>query len=294
MPTLAELLARNDKVLDSQIARVEREVVRNYRAALEDIRAELARLYDRYAVEGVLTHAEMSKFNRLKGLDKFIRETMNPVFKENRKLTNKLQKVEYEEGFYRTAWAIDRDTGAALKWGILRPESVVSAVANPMKDIALKRLTTNSLLSIRSTVTQGLIRGDSFPKMARNLRRSINSTASDNMRIVRTEGNRAQNQGIQETYRYAEEELDIDLVEFWDAILDSRVRDSHARLEGQPKNEEHNGWFLGGVWAAGPGQSGVASEDINCRCRVRAEVKDFPPTVKGERKTYEEWRKEFR
>ena len=120
MPTLSEMQGRNDKILDRYIGATEREVIRNYAAALDDINAQMAKLYAKYAAGDVLTLAEMTKYNRLQALDKFIRETMRPMYLSNERLMGRLGKVEYEEAFYRTAWAIDQDAGVALIMFYLR------------------------------------------------------------------------------------------------------------------------------------------------------------------------------
>ena len=45
-----------------------RELEDSYRAALNDIRAEIARLYQQFDVAGELTRAEASRFIRLSGI----------------------------------------------------------------------------------------------------------------------------------------------------------------------------------------------------------------------------------
>ncbi len=101
------------------------------------------------------------------------------------------------------------------------------------------------------------------------------------MQIARTEGMRALNAGHQRAYDEAEKN-GIGLSIMWDATLDSRTRPSHGALDGKYKNEEHNGWYVAelGRYVSGPGQSGVASFDINCRCRTHAHIKGFPPLRK--------------
>ena len=96
--------------------------------------------------------------------------------------------------------------------------------------------------------------------------------------------------------------MGCDIVEMWDATLDSRTRPSHAALDGQYMDEEHGGWYVPeiGKYVSGPGQSGVASFDINCRCRTTAHVRGFPPKeryIRGKSAaepyiTYSDWMKE--
>lgn len=283
--------------LDAKLDSVEKEVLKNYAEALDAIRTDMANVYERYSVNGVLTHAEMSKFNRLRRLERELTEELRPMFLKNERLIEKLAQVQYEEAFFRYAWAVDQQTGVALAWGSLREDDIIAAVANPLRKVAESRLRQDGRIVIRRTVTQGLIRGISFPRMARGIRDAINGNASDAVRIVRTEGQRAQVLGQQNTYSRARER-GVEAVEVWDATLDSRTRNSHGTLDGvQAKYcSGHPYWDTEVGRVRGPLQSGVASFDINCRCRIRGEIKGYEPRVRrirGEElqpyQTYTDW-----
>lgn len=60
---------------------------------------------------------------------------------------------------------------------------------------------------------------------------------------------------------------------------DERVRDSHAEMEGQKVPIDEPFILPGGAKAMYPGESGVAAEDINCRCFVEY-VEEKTPTEK--------------
>ena len=160
--TLRELENRNSQVLDANLTRYERELLRNYREALRDIRSDIGKVYERYAVNGKLTNAEMSKYNRLTSLERQLTEDIRPVFAKNQRLIERMSRVEYEEAFYRSAWAIDQNTGVALRWGLLNPKTVEAAVANPLRKIGEARLRQDGLIKIQRAVSQGLIRGLSY------------------------------------------------------------------------------------------------------------------------------------
>jgi uncharacterized protein with gpF-like domain len=167
-----------------------------------------------------------------------------------------------------------------------------------LRKIAETRLKQDGLIKIRRAVSQGLIRGASYQNMPREIKDAINGNAADAMRIVRTEGQRAQSMGQQAKYADARR-IGVEVVDVWDATLDGRTRDSHGALDGV-KAQYQGGkpyWYVNGYRTSGPGQSGVASEDINCRCRIRGEVEGFEPEkrrIAGEiqkYQTYEEWKR---
>jgi SPP1 gp7 family putative phage head morphogenesis protein len=288
----------NLSALDRRITGYEREVLRNYAAALKKIRNDIAKLYERYSVNGQLTYAEMSKYNRLTSLESQVADIMRPAFGKIDRLIDKVGPLEYEEAFYRAGWAIDQTTGVALKWGLLNDKAVKAAVANPLDLIAKTRLKQDGITKIRRAVTQGLIRGQSYPNMMKEIRGAINGNAYDAMRIVRTEGQRAQVQGQLANYEQARK-IGVEVVDIWDATLDSRTRESHGKLDGVKAHYKDGVpyWYTDVGEVTGPGTSGVASFDINCRCRIRGEIEGFAPEkrrIDGEiqkYQTYDEWKK---
>lgn len=278
----------------------DRKIVGNYRVALEEIRGMLAKLYEKYAdSDGVLTYAEMTKYNRLKALHANIMDILGPVYSKNDALVKKLATVEYEAGFFRHAWSIDNQAGVSLSWGLPAPKMIDAAVNaaefRALRDIAIKRLRGEGVLGIDRVITQGLIQGQSYPKMARKLKEYVDGNLTQFLRIARTEGHRASVIGSQAAYDDAER-LGIEFEEVWDATLDDRTRPEHGALDGVPKNEEHGGWHLAGMWVTGPGQSGDPAQDINCRCVTRAQLTGYSPKVRRIRDegiqpyiTYSDW-----
>jgi len=133
--------------------------------------------------------------------------------------------------------------------------------------------------------------------MATDIQLAINGTRYDALRIARTEAGRAQVMGSQRTFQRAED-LGIEGVQVWVATLDARTRDTHGKLDGKIYNAEKGGWRIPGTntWTPGPHQSGIAKEDINCRCAIDYRVNEDAPEVRrirgeGTRPyiTYAEW-----
>ena len=129
-------------------------------------------------------------------------------------------------------------------------------------------------------ITQGVIKGESIPKIARR----INNTAlmhskNSAMLIARTETLRSTGLGSQIAYDKAAD-LGVKVRQIWDATLDEKTRVSHAALDGQARDDK-TGMFSTSVGQIpGPRRSGVAGFDINCRCAVRPEVEGFSPEVR--------------
>ncbi len=276
------MLPQNEKTIWRAIDGIqneyERELMLNYKTALTKIRLSMGRIYERYAEKGILTHAEMTKFNRLDKLTKNISGIMGPMFSKNGRLVDRLTKVQYEEMFFRYGWAIEQEAKVNLNWGLLNPKTIEEAVKNDLALIAKQGLRQDGLLGIRRTVVQGLIRGDSYPKMARKIKKFIDRSASGYMTIARTEGQRAAVLG-QIAQADKSEELGITINRIWDATLDGSTRPEHQAMDGRKAGKD--GMFdtpVGPV--AGPLQSGDPAFDINCRCRLREEIEEYKPDIR--------------
>lgn len=270
--------------------------------ALARVRDLLSSLYEKYSVDGVLTLAEMSKYNRLTAIEKRIAEIMGEVYSRGGKLVNRLTKDVYQAAFYRHEWAVAQGVGADISFGLLNPKAIEAVVGNPMAKIALEGMKDNGLRKIKREITQGLIRGDSYPKMASAIKGAFDTDARDTLRIVRTEGQRAMNQGIKEAYEEAEAQ-GVDIIQVWDASLDTRTRPDHAALdgvEGRKGGGYDVAWhFPSGGWSPSPGNSGIAKQDINCRCRLVGKIRGYEPKSRRIRdegvqpyKTFADWAQE--
>ncbi|GAG59054.1 unnamed protein product, partial [marine sediment metagenome] len=118
------------------------------------------------------------------------------------------------------------------------------------------------------------------------------------MRIARTEAHRSQIKGELDNIDHAEEQ-GIIIQKIWLTALDWRTRDDHASMDGQEADKDGNFHFPSGGTTRGPGQSGIAEQDIHCRCDIMEEVDGIRPEKRrlgkegiGEYKNYGEWAKD--
>ena len=262
-----------------------RLIAANYRQALKEIRNELTQVYEKYAIDGKLTYAEMSKYNRLTKLEAEILKEINGMYNDNAKVILRLGPEIYQESFYRHHWGISRAYGIDVNFGLLRPEQVREAVRNPMTKISLDGIKGEGLTGIRRTIMQGLIQGKSYTKMSKSITEFAERTAAGYERIVRTEGQRAAvkgNQAVSQDLRNRGFEID----EVWLATLDGATRQEKQSLDNTTATMRGGKaqWFIPGTgWVDGPVQTGVAALDINCRCDSFAEIREFPDKYRRQR-----------
>lgn len=288
-----------DSLVDRMTRETERQIVKNYRRSLVNIRVDLQKLYDKYGTEGKLTYAEMTRYNRLANLHKTLEKELIDLTGSNGRETKMLAGNAYQESFYRYGYLIEKNLRVGLRYGILNREVIRAAVQNPIGGLTLNEVLEKNrrdiILKVRQEVTQGLVKGESYFKMAGRIKETLGKDAPKALRVARTEGGRAQSLGMTDSLDHAEGR-GIQMDRIWVATLDGRTRDSHQSMDGQKADE--NGYFTlpNGAKTRGPLQSGLASEDINCRCTVITDVdEDTVRRVRGEGvqkyKTYEEWRR---
>jgi SPP1 gp7 family putative phage head morphogenesis protein len=152
---------------------------------------------------------------------------------------------------------------------------------------------------IQSAITQGILQGESIPKVAKRMQRVTNMDRSAAIRNARTAMTNAQNGGRLEAMERAKEK-GIEIKKAWMATLDDRTRDSHALLDGEQVELDET--FSNGLMFPGDA-NGEPSQIYNCRCRMIHVYPKYSPdfsdlslrnTDNLGNMTYEEWKESHR
>ena len=296
--SLSGELIKADKALDSILSGTERRIVRAHANSLVAIRSELAQVYAKYEKAGELTYAEMAKYGRLQGLEADIRKELNSLTGKTVRAVDSGNMAGYAESYYRTVFGIEGEAQAKLGYSMLNKNTIQRAIDNPLEKLALRRNAANIKITMSQQITQGLIQGESYTKMASRVKDTLESNTNNALRIARTEAHRAQQLGRKDSTERASE-LGVEMEKVWDASLDDRTRDSHQSLDGVAVgvDEDFYNPETGGRGPV-PGSMGTAEDDINCRCSVRYQIKGYSPEVRNAREegtipyqTYEEYAK---
>ena len=298
MPDIRALENRTIKALAARENRYARQGALAWKDALDTMRVDMSKIYEKYAVDGVLSRADMAKYNRYATMEKQMIEITQEAVVKTRGMLDRMRPDMYNESFYRYAWTIDNSENIRVAWGVLNKDAVIENLANNFYFISKKTYGQNAVVGIRRALNDGLITGKSYTAMIKDLKQSINTSNSNMMRILRTEGQDAVNSGQDNTYLRAEEK-GVDGVRKWDATIDGKTRPAHQALDNQPRQPD--GLYDGPaaqrapypVWAGL-----IAKQRIHCRCSERFEVTDFPPQLRRSRdggviefQSYDEWSK---
>ncbi|MDR4987171.1 phage minor head protein [Bacillus cereus] len=291
------------------IKKAERAIARIYAKTLVEIRKQMAEQYEKYEQNGELTLEEMLKYDRLNKLNKRINWIMGVNHKEVSKQMTKVLGEVYKDGYYLTAWGVETTTRTKLGYASVRPESLTAMLQNPVAGLTLKsRLEKNRadiIHKIQQEVTQGLQENETYSKMAKRLKDSLEGDVVKATRIVRTEGHRVQESAKHDAAEHANKNGVI-MLKQWNTLEDERVRPgrgigkkdgkgkaNHRKLNNQkiPMDALFDDGLSKGP---APGLLAAAGSSINCRCLLTYTVEriERPNHQELENMAFEEWEKE--
>lgn len=183
-----------------------------------------------------------------------------------------------------TAFAIhNEDTIRALMMD--DPDLLPQASVDSAKDLRWNRQ------HFQSAITQGILQGESIPKIAKRLRSVLDMDLRSSIRNARTATTAAENMGRMASFDRAQK-MGIKLKKEWMATLDGRTRHSHRQLDGVAI--ENDATFDNGCKFPGD-PHGPSWEVYGCRCGIVVKLEDLDQST-AERfsrlgsMTYEEWK----
>lgn len=302
-----------DKEIEELTKRLEAEYKAAYRETrdkakkhlkkFEKTRAEMAERLSK----GEITQAKYNEWfereivlaKRYKALEKELCEDMHNANKRAAEIINESATVVYAENHNFGTFEIEAATGIDTSYALYSSDTVRQLMKGdkyllPKRDPDWKKDYVWNTRKANAAVTQGILQGESMPKIAQRIARSL---ATSNMTsatlAARTMVTCAENKGRLDSYKRAEA-MGIEMNKKWLSAHDSRTRDSHRIVDGEsiPVDERFS---VGDDELECPGDpDGSPAEVYNCRCTMIADLKDSPYKGIGidyvDGITYEEWK----
>ena len=122
---------------------------------------------------------------------------------------------------------------------------------------------------IAAHVSRAIATGMTYAQTAQQLAGCTSIGFNNAVRIARTEGHRVQTTATMDAMTEAKKK-GASVVKQWDATLDARTRDSHAKVDGEVRELDEP--FSNGLMFPGD-PNGDAAEVINCRCALLQRAK---------------------
>lgn len=300
---------------ERKIAEFQAEVRETYQQAQADAQEALSRFLRRFEKEderqrekvkaGELSEADYKawrkgKILRSRQLSSTLDQVSRAMTEANQvamaALAGRLPEVYAENANY-AAFQTCEASGLDLAFSLVDAPTVQHMLTAgealfsvPALDVA-KDVAWNRRL-MASQLTQGVLLGESIPKMARRVQSVTGSNIATAVRTARTAVTGAECAGRVSSYERARD-MGIKLKQEWVATLDGRTRHSHRKLDGT--KVEVGGTFPNGCRFPGDPTARYA-EICNCRCTLVAAVEGFETDdAKRASKlpkgmTYEEWK----
>ena len=205
---------RLEKLTNSLMLSQERNTViflKAYKGSLTEVQAYVNLLYAKYSTDGVLSMAEMYKFNRYTDMEKEITSIISDLGKQEKTfMTNEL-KATYKASYLKTGAILNEGIPAlAISFSIIPTVAVEKALTYPWSGLDFSsRIWKNKdalISNLRQTLTRGFIDGSSIKDMSKSLKNVMDISATNAKRLVRTESMHVIAAGHHDVYTKAGEE----------------------------------------------------------------------------------------
>ncbi|PNV62222.1 hypothetical protein C0033_08905 [Clostridium sp. chh4-2] len=307
---LNRLLVQVRRIEEHREKGAEAEIRKAYQELMKELQHYLADTYTQYAEDDQLTYAILQKHGYYARFLEEVEQKINDISPDVKRLIRSMVDQTYE---YTYNGMIDcvKKASAGVEMGTLKactPDIIRRAVENPVSKLTLNdRLEKHRkeiIYDIKQNISVGLMNGDRYSTMANRIKKSVNGDYKKAIRIARTETHRVREAGNHDAALLTDEVLKISesgmwMAKTWKTMKDERVRPAgktkgkarrydHRKMEGIMIPVEEEFTLPSGAKTMAPGQSGVAGEDINCRCYLsyglkKADLQDKEPQGRKKR-----------
>lgn len=274
--------------MDSEAAALE-ELEKQYAAALKDIKekvkmfqADIDLLDQALSQDGLddttramLQSQKRSKIyqqNYQKALQGQVSGILDKMHGDTYATIDKYLNGCYETGYIGTMYDI-AGQGVPLVVPVDQAAAVKAVLTDSKVSNGLYAALGVDVAKLKKSITQEISRGiaSSLPysDIARNISNVSKAPMSRAKTIARTEGHRIQQTSSRDA-QFAAKKKGADVLKQWDAALDGRTRDSHARVDGEIRELDEK--FSNGLMFPGD-PSGGAAEVVNCRCTANTRAR---------------------
>lgn len=284
---LDRLLAQVRRIEGHREKGTEKEIRTVYQTLMKDLRHYLADEYSRYAENDQLTYDILQRNGYYARFLDEVEQKINDISPEVKRTIRGTVEQTYE---YTYNGLIDcvKKAAEGTELGMLKactPDVIRRAVENPISKLTLndrlEKHRKDIVYNIKQDISVGLTNGDRYSTMAKRISRSVEGNYKKAITIARTETHRVREAGNHDAALSVDEALKtggsgMRMMKTWKTMKDERVRPAkakgrnrqynHREMEGVTVPVEEEFILPSGAKTVAPGQSGVAGEDINCRC----------------------------
>ncbi|UXU67470.1 phage head morphogenesis protein [Staphylococcus agnetis] len=263
-----------DNYIESLVGKAEKEIEVLFSNRLKEIKQTLADMFEKYQSDDPhVTWTEFNKYNRLNKELERIGQMLTEDYNQVAKAIKQTQHNAYIEKYMMSLYLYEMASQSSMRFDVPTASTINKAIEQPIEFIklvpTLQKHRNEVLKRIRIHITQGIMSGEGYSKIAKALRDDIGMTKAQSMRVARTEAGRAMSQAGLDSAMVAQDN-GFKMMKRWFATKDTRTRDTHRHLDGTSIPLTDNFKSSGCVGQAPKLFIGVASakENINCRCKL--------------------------
>jgi SPP1 gp7 family putative phage head morphogenesis protein len=281
------------KILD----KTDKAILLEYSKKLKEIKLMMGDKYLAFAVDNILSFNDMSKYNRLKLLDKELIGNIKDLYIKNKdRLDESLIQI-YELNYFGQMYVAEKITGVAIPAKKILKSDLNLLIKNKIFSLEDTVLNQANYLSynVKARIYQGLIQGKSYKQIAKTIEDDLGKGAKRAMMTAQTEGHRVMSAARQDSMIKIAET--IKMQKMWVGTLDSKTRPAHGDADGQTVDVDEP-FMVDGEQLFFPGDpSGSAENTINCRCTQISVFPDLTYTNRRDQESqeyldmqsYEDW-----
>lgn len=281
------------KETDKKLSEMEKELIKIYQKALkqvtkkwyaymDEINEELKELQKNYEIAKTNGDKyEKKRWGILLAKAKKKKTIQNEYYQEMvENLANGISKVNQTAVAYLNKKTPDI---YVINYNAIRSDAVSLGIDFSIVDShTVKRLVESKKIfvpkdvkwnvkQINSSVLQGILQGESIPKIADRIINIIKKNKDSSIRVARTMVTAAECGGRLDSYRELES-MGVIQKKVWIATPDSRTRPSHIKVDGE--EVDINQKFSNGCMF--PGDSNAPPSEVwGCRCSIRTHIIGF-------------------
>ena len=202
---------RLEKLTNSSMLSQKRNTLtflRAYKSSLTEVQAYVNLLYAKYSKDGVLSMAEMYKFNRYTDMEKEIASIISDLGKQEKTfMTNELKNT-YKASYISTGVILTEGIPKlAINFTKIPTGFVEKALTYPWSgsDYSSRIWKNKEVLvsNLKQTLTRGFIQGNSITNMSKDLKSVMDIGATNTRRLIRTEAMHIMSASHHDAYKQA-------------------------------------------------------------------------------------------
>lgn len=252
------------KSVEKLIKKHERGVKEDYKAAYRRLRNKLQKIYADYEndEEIKLTRYELRK------LDVDTAKIMAEMYKGNMTAVQNTLEDVLNASYSAVNTITSKYNIEAAKRKIDANNIIKKQVAGHIWTDRIKKYGNDFVYDVHGIIHQGIDNGDTYNTMARKLKERFGKDIGNTMRIARTESARVLEDSKYQAFEDLANNESVQVFKVWHTMGDEAVRDTHDAMEGVKVAYDEDFILPSGAKCQYPKGTGVAAEDINCRCYV--------------------------